>query len=156
MHIDYTAWASEKLVAEAARLSPGELNHDFHTADRSVLETLVHIFAADRLWLFRLAGGADPGFVADADRSLAALETEWPAVLGQWQEWAGKLTDEAAVREVAYSDMDGRKFSQPLWQLVLHVVNHGTHHRGQVSGFLRALGHTPPELDLDAYYWLRR
>jgi uncharacterized damage-inducible protein DinB len=35
---------------------------------------------------------------------------------------------------------------------VLHVVNHGTHHRGQVAGFLRTMGHAPPALDLIAYY----
>jgi len=40
----------------------------------------------------------------------------------------------------------------PLWQILLHVVNHATHHRGQVSGFLRAMGHTPPPLDLIAFY----
>ena len=38
------------------------------------------------------------------------------------------------------------------WQIVTHVVNHGTHHRGQVSGFLRTMGHTPPPLDLSFYY----
>jgi len=41
---------------------------------------------------------------------------------------------------------------QPLWQVVLHAVNHGTHHRGQVSGFLRTLGHTPPVTDLSHFY----
>jgi len=35
---------------------------------------------------------------------------------------------------------------------VLHVVNHGTHHRGQAAGFLRAMGYVPPPLDLIAYY----
>ena len=48
--------------------------------------------------------------------------------------------------------MSGNRFNQPVWQLVLHVVNHGTHHRGQVSGFLRAMGHKPPKLDLVSYY----
>jgi uncharacterized damage-inducible protein DinB len=48
--------------------------------------------------------------------------------------------------------MKGRPWKQPLWQLVLHVVNHGTHHRGQVSGFLRSLGHTPPILDPIYFY----
>jgi uncharacterized damage-inducible protein DinB len=35
---------------------------------------------------------------------------------------------------------------------LLHVVNHGTHHRGQVAGFLRSMGRKPPVLDLIAYY----
>ena len=151
-HLDYTAWASRKLVAAASGLSPEELNHDFQTADRSVLETLVHVFAADRLWLSRLAGGPHPGFVTDRDRSLAVLQNEWPAVLDGWKRWAAGLTDQDAGHEVVYTDMKGRRWSQPLWQLVLHVVNHGTHHRGQVSGFLRALGHPPPVVDLVYYY----
>jgi len=151
-HIDYTAWASQKLVAAAALLSPEELNRDFQTADRSVLGTLVHTFAGDRLWLSRLDGGPYPGFVTDADRSLAVLQSDWPAVLDGWKKWAGALTDEQALRELAYTDMKGRTWSQPVWQLVLHVVNHGTHHRGQVSGFLRALGHTPPQIDLVYFY----
>jgi uncharacterized damage-inducible protein DinB len=48
--------------------------------------------------------------------------------------------------------MRGRTWTQPIWQLVLHVVNHGTHHRGQVSGFLRTMGRVPPVLDLVAFY----
>jgi uncharacterized damage-inducible protein DinB len=48
--------------------------------------------------------------------------------------------------------MRGNPWTQPLWEIVLHVVNHGTHHRGQAAGFLRSLGHTPPKLDLIFYY----
>jgi len=48
--------------------------------------------------------------------------------------------------------MKGRVWRQPLWQLVFHVVNHGTHHRGQTAGFLRALGRIPPALDMTVYY----
>jgi uncharacterized damage-inducible protein DinB len=43
---------------------------------------------------------------------------------------------------------------EPDWKLVFHVVNHATHHRGQVAGFLRTMGRVPPPLDLIAYYRL--
>jgi uncharacterized damage-inducible protein DinB len=52
-------------------------------------------------------------------------------------------------------DLRGNTWTQPFWQLVLHVVNHATHHRGQVSGFLRAMGRVPPPLDLVAFYRAR-
>src|SRR5882724_11044362 len=68
-HIDYTAWASRHLVDVAAKLSAEDLNRDFQTADRSVLDTLVHIYAADRVWMARIEGRTIP-FVTDADRSL--------------------------------------------------------------------------------------
>ncbi len=53
---------------------------------------------------------------------------------------------------IEYKDLKGNPYQSPLWQIVLHLVNHGSHHRGQVSGMLRALGKTPPPLDLIAYY----
>ena len=151
-HIDYSCWASTLLLDAAAQLSPAELTQDFKTADRSVLDTLVHVYAADRLWLSRLSGSPHPGFVTEADRSLEALRQGWPVLIERWTAWSAGLTDESALSELAYSDMKGNRWKQPFWQLILHVVNHGTHHRGQVSGFLRSMGHPPPQLDLTRYY----
>jgi uncharacterized damage-inducible protein DinB len=59
---------------------------------------------------------------------------------------------DVAEKKISFEDMRGNPFTKPVWQIVLHVVNHGTHHRGQVSGFLRAMGHTRPPLDLMEYY----
>lgn len=151
-HIAYSAWASGLLVTAAGRLTHEELTRDFGTADKSVLGTLVHVFGADRLWLARFKGEPANRFLAEADYQLTVLQNDWPALYQRWKEWAGGLTDEAARAEVSYHDMRGNPWRQPLGQLVLHVVNHGTHHRGQVSGFLRAMGHAPPALDLVRYY----
>ena len=151
-HIGYTAWASGLLVEAAGGLTQEELIRDLGTADKSVLGTLVHVFGADRLWLARLKGETVHTYLADADYHLAALQNDWPALYQRWKEWADGLTDEAARAELSYADMRGNPWRQPLGQLVLHVVNHGTHHREQVSGFLRAMGHVPPKLDLVSYY----
>jgi len=151
-HLAYTAWASQRLVGAAAKLSPEELTHDFKTADHSVLGTLVHVYAADRIWLARLTQAQGGPFTTEADYHLQVLQQDWPALHERWRWWAGHLTDEAAGANLAYKDTKGNPYSQPVWQLIFHVVNHGAHHRGQVSGFLRALGHTPPPLDLAFYY----
>lgn len=151
-HIDYTAWASLRLLDASAKLTSDELTHDFQTADGSILGTLAHLFAADRIWLPRLGGGPPASFVTDADRDLFAIQTGWPALLERWKSWAADLTDEQTTAPISYHDLKGRLWTQPLWQLVLHVVNHGTHHRGQIAGFLRSLGHTPPHTDLIHFY----
>jgi uncharacterized damage-inducible protein DinB len=149
-HIDYTIWASRRLLQAAAQLSEAELNRDFETADRSVLGALTHVFRADRIWLARVTGNPNPQPLAET--SLVALQAEWSALHEQWKIWALGLTDRTALAEIVYQDFQGRTWKQPLWQLVLHMVNHGTHHRGQVSGFLRSMGHVPPPLDLVFYY----
>ena len=152
LHLDYSAWASARVVGATSQLSSEELNRDFGTADRSVLGTLVHTFAGDRLWFSRVSGGPHPGFITDADRSLAVLQNDWPAIYERWKKWAGQLTDESVLGSVSYKDLKGNPWTTTIWQVVLHVVNHGTHHRGQASGFLRSMGHTPPQLDLIYYY----
>lgn len=150
-HLRYTAWASARIVDAASRLSPEELTRDFKSADRSVLGTLVHVYGADRVWLARIEG-RPPGPIVDPERDLhlSVLHQEWPALMARWQTWADTLTDSAS--SASYLDLQGRPHATPHWQIVLHVVNHGTHHRGQASAMIRAMGHAPPPLDLIRYY----
>jgi uncharacterized damage-inducible protein DinB len=151
-HLAYSDWASRRIVTAAATLTEEELHQSFETADGSVLGTLVHVFAADRVWLARVNDRGPGLFISDADRKLEVLKNDWPALYQRWHEWASSLNDGSAQQIIAYRDLKGRAWEQPLWQIILHVVNHGTHHRGQAAGFIRALGHVPPPLDLIAYY----
>jgi uncharacterized damage-inducible protein DinB len=151
-HLDYTAWASKRLVDTAAGVSKEELGRDFQTADHSILGTLVHVYAADRIWLARVTNAAAGPFITEADHNLSVLVNDWPALHERWRKYGLTLTDESAAASISYKDTKGNPYMQPLWQIILHVVNHGTHHRGQVSGFLRAMGYPPPPLDLTAYF----
>ena len=147
-HLQYSAWASGLLLEAAAELTEEELIRDFHTADHSVLGTLVHIFGADRIWLARIQHSPNPVGLTDEDFSLTVLQKDWPIISDHWIEWADGITEESAMATLTYKDLRGNEWTQPLWQIVLHVVNHATHHRGQVAGFLRTMGKTPPKLDL--------
>jgi uncharacterized damage-inducible protein DinB len=152
-HIAYTAWATGRLLESVAQLSPEELTRDFGTSDRSVLGTLAHVFAADRVWLGRVEGNPPAKFLdPEKDLKMETLTTEWPAVLDRWKQLLAAAAQEQIDAAIAYKDLKGNPYQQPLWQIVLHMVNHGTHHRGQVAGFLRSMGKTPPPLDLIAYY----
>lgn len=53
---------------------------------------------------------------------------------------------------IAYRDTKGNPYASPVWQILLHLTNHGTYHRGQVSNMLRQLGRTPAPQDLIVYY----
>lgn len=151
-HIDYTIWATGRLLDAATKLSPGDLQRDFGTADKSIQGTLVHIFRAERVWLGRLRQGtAAAAWAVPGDEEWAVLVERWPVVHQAWREWAGTLSDTDADRVIEYKDLKGKPWSQPIWPIVFHVVNHSTHHRGQVAGFLRTLGLAPPPLDFIAF-----
>jgi uncharacterized damage-inducible protein DinB len=152
MHLDYSAWASARLLDAVAALPAAGLARDFGTADKTVIGTLAHIYGGDRVWLARVRGDAPQGLPGSEIHDLPRLREAWVDVQADWKAWAAPLKDEDFQQAIAYRDLKGNPWITPLWQVVLHVVNHASHHRGQAAGFLRTLGHTPPPLDLIAYY----
>jgi uncharacterized damage-inducible protein DinB len=144
-HIAYSGWASHKLLEAALALSEEERHREFGVSHSSLSGTLEHIFLADRVWFSRVA---DPRVL----QSEEAFATQWPKVQKRWEQWAAALTHQDLVRNVDYKDMKGNPHRTPVWQIVLHVVNHATLHRGQVMSLLRQLGATPPATDLIYYY----
>ena len=149
-HIAYTTWATDRIMRAVEQIPAEHLTHDFRTGDRTILGTLVHTFGADRIWLRRMLGEPLTAFLTDEDRSLATLQREWPIVLSRWGDWVNGVKDPSIT--ITHLDLSGKPWTHTAWEVVFHVVNHATHHRGQVSGFLRTLGHTPPQLDLIRYY----
>ena len=149
--LDYTYWASDRLLDAARPLSDEELSRDLKNSVGGVLDTLLHIFYADRIWLSRVAGSPrltlqDPG----ESFTLNSLQSAWVDVHLGWIDWAGEVNDVEHVFE--YRNLAGDAKQLALWELVFHLVNHGTYHRGQVTTMLRQLGHTPVSTDMHAYY----
>lgn len=113
-HLTYSAWASQRLVHAASELSEAELLLDFQTSDRSVLGTLVHTFAGDRVWLARLQGAPRACFSSDADHHLSLLQNDWPEVHRQWNELAACWTDDSVAAELTYQDLRGNTWTNPI------------------------------------------
>jgi uncharacterized damage-inducible protein DinB len=149
-HLEYDRWATSRILAAGEMLTSEQRLRDFGTADKSVAGTLVHLFRSERIWLQRLRG-EEQTYRVPGDEGWGALSREWPALQEKWREWASVLSEEDLRRTIRYADLKGVARANPVWQVVLHVVNHSTHHRGQVAGFLRALGTVPPSLDFIAF-----
>ena len=144
-HIRYSGWASRRLLDAALKLDPEQLDREMNVSHHSLRATLQHIHSADRAWSYRVLGVA-PEPPADP------LEVDWPRVQQKWERWSDGLTDADLARVVAYQDWKGNPHESAVWQIVLHVVNHATLHRGQVMAMMRQLGVAPPATDLIFYY----
>jgi uncharacterized damage-inducible protein DinB len=69
------------------------------------------------------------------------------------REQLARLGPEAVEHTIEYQDLRGDDQLDVLWQMLQHVVNHGTYHRGQITTMLRQLDAVPPKsMDLIAFY----
>ena len=137
--LEYDLWANTRLgQALAARAQP------LAEAER----LYAHVVAASELWLVRVEGGDHaklPVWPADL-RARGALE-RFTRLSARWSERMRAATPAELARRVAFRNSKGEACSDPLEAIVRHLVNHGTHHRGQIASLLRAAGETPESLD---------
>ncbi len=147
-HIRYSTWASRRLMDAALALDAEQRHRAMNVSHKSVHDTLAHILMADRIWLARVSGRV----LSNPMEQTEAVEAEWPRVQQQWEALADAWNEADLVRVVVYKDMKGNPYETPLWQIVMHVVNHATLHRGQVMAMFRQLGVAPPPTDLIFYY----
>ncbi|MBZ5601887.1 MAG: DinB family protein [Acidobacteriia bacterium] len=143
-HLAYSTWASRRILEAALAIPEEQRERDLGTSHKGVMHTLHHIVMADRNWLYRVLGEAPP--------AAGLIEEEWPHLWKQWEEAAASWSDADLERVVEYRDLKGNAHRSRLDEIVLHVVNHATLHRGQVMGMLRQLSVAPPATDLIFYY----
>jgi uncharacterized damage-inducible protein DinB len=148
--LEYHRWATNLTVNAVQILTPEQFTRDLGSSFPSVRDTLVHVFTADRAWLGRLEGQSLPRANAGDFVNLDSLLEVWEPVLMRWPNVAKSLGDPA--RLVEYKSFAGDPFTNPLGQIVRHVVNHGTYHRGQVATMLRQLGAQAVSSDLISFY----
>ena len=114
---------------------------------------LAHIYGADRIWLERWKGQSPTKLYGDTDfASLADLRTSWDALEAEQKAFLTSLGPADLRRTIDYKATDGKLYSQPLWQLLQHVVNHATHHRSEIATMVTMTKGSPAATDMVLYY----
>lgn len=151
----YTRWANDRVVAACEGIPTNDLSRDLGGSFPSVLATLGHVAASDWVWLERWHGRSPGGFPEDIDTSsLAAVLRHWHDVQDRRDEWIAALDEADLDGVLSYRNTAGEAYEGRLIDLLTHVVNHSTYHRGQVVTYLRQLGHAAPSTDLARWHRL--
>jgi uncharacterized damage-inducible protein DinB len=123
----------------------------------SLFKTILHMWDAESVWWQRMRNHEhviipsqtfDPG-MKDACNGLLHQSMQWEKFVDE------QLTDEVLNSKLYYQNARGEQFAQPVHEVVLHVFNHGTYHRGQLITMMRQLGETNPP-PTDYIYFTRR
>jgi uncharacterized damage-inducible protein DinB len=152
-HLQFHRWATKRIVEAARPLPADELHKDHGVSFKSIFGTLVHIYQADSAWMGRIHGNPESQTSTYPSKpDLDGLASDWFELLDGTVEWSAGLTEAEWNKIISYKDSKGNSHQTPLLPIIMHVVNHGSYHRGQVSSLLRQAGITPPNTDLINFY----
>ena len=145
---DYADWASERMFTAIAGLSDEQQNRNIVSSFSSIRATLAHIVGAEWLWLQRWNGispGAPPEWAATA--TVAELAQQMRKVSSERRAFLSALDERKLDEEFAYKNLKGDAFKSRLRDVLLHIANHASYHRGQLTTMMRQAGGTPPSTD---------
>lgn len=149
----YNSWANERILRNIPHeLVDAEVVSSFPTPRL----TIYHIWDAQVIWHKRIqgieqSGWPSAGFTGTFSEACIRLLRQSVDM-----EELIKNSDEAFLHKmISYKNLKGLEFSQPVWQILLHVVNHATFHRGQVVTMLRAAGLKDALLPMDEIAYFR-
>jgi uncharacterized damage-inducible protein DinB len=149
----YNDWANDRTFRAAAALDAALLDCNLGNSFGSLRNTLAHIVGAEWVWLERW-NGRSPASLPSGENltGLEIITRTLQEVRSNRQQWFGNLTPERLSEEIVYTNFRGQRYSYALWQQLVHVVNHSTYHRGQITTMLRQLGRPAVSTDLLRFY----
>ncbi len=147
----YHVWATHRLLEAVSRVSAEDYQRDLGLFFKSIHGTLNLMLVAEHLlWYPRFAKGASPVLALDAEvephRERLAQALNGGAA--NWSHLLASLPREPFDSHLDYQTSKGEPRSLPFAATLAHVFNHATHHRGQITAALTALGQPCPELDM--------
>ena len=152
--LDYHYWARARALDAVALVSDAEFTAPRGSSFSSLRDTLAHTYFAEWAWYSRWRGESPTGMPAfDRFADAASLKTAWHELEQQLRALIEPLSDEALQQVREYKLFSGATGASAMWQMVQHVVNHASYHRGQVTTMLRQAGAAPAKsMDLITFY----
>lgn len=149
---DYHYWANERILRATANLSQEQFTAKVFPHHNSLRGTLVHVFSAEWIWLERWNGTSPSAMLREEDYpTFKDVQDRWHEEEERVRAFLAELHEDDLLRVVNYTNTKGKAFAFPLWQLMTHVVNHGTQHRAEAAAMLTELGHSPGDIDLSLF-----
>ena len=124
---------------------------------KSVRDTVAHIYAADLVWYKRWMGTSTSLIPYDQFPDATSIRTAWRDLETEVRQFVTNLGEAGVNRTFDYKLLSGAPDTAPFWEMLVHVVNHATYHRGQVTTLVRQLGAQPPKsTDMITFFRTRR
>lgn len=148
-HIGFIAWATRRDLDIIRKLAPEQITRELVSSFPSILATLQHLYQGNVWWFSRMRGDPVSWEQISIPQSFAELDANWQKLFDEMAAWAKSRTRKQWSITVTNPNT---KKTDPLWQAVMHLSNHDSYHRGQLTTLIRQVGGTPTNTDLINFY----
>ncbi|MGH7353753.1 MAG: DinB family protein [Candidatus Rokuibacteriota bacterium] len=155
---DHHRWANHRLLDIAGALGEEAVVREVGTqfTAPTLKGVFFHIYGVDLLWLARWNGTSPSTPPSEQDvPTLRALRDLWSALEAEQATYLARLTELDLETVLEYRLISGKVYRLPLWTLLQHVPDHGTHHRSEIATMLTMLSGSPPGTGIARYHTLR-
>ena len=152
--LDYHYWARDRVLDAAEKLTPEQFTRDLGSSFKSVRDTLVHVYSAEWAWHSRWRGVSPTAHLkVDDYPDVPTIRTQWSDLERNVRGFLADLDEAGLARVIEYKMFSGQPAATPFRQMVQHMVNHASYHRGQVTTMLRQLGAAPAKsMDMIGFF----
>jgi uncharacterized damage-inducible protein DinB len=149
----YNTWANAKVSSWLMQITETQFNQIVVSSFNSISETVLHIASAEQAWYTRMAEIKFEWLAVNFEGNKNDLINLWQQASNNLKELATNLPAEKINEVLTVKRLNGEISSMPYYQMLSHVFNHSTYHRGQIVTMLRQVGFTHiSSLDLTSFY----
>ena len=145
----YNAWANMRILNAAALVPGAQFLAPAGFPHGGLRSTLTHILFAEWVWRKRWEGDSPTTMIEPEDfPTFEAIRDRWRNEDESLDALLDNINDARLNTELEYKSTKGEPKRNVLWQLMAHLVNHGTQHRTEAAALLTDMGHSPGDIDL--------
>jgi uncharacterized damage-inducible protein DinB len=145
----YNQWSTRKILDAAANVTPEQFLAPGSFPHGGLQGTLVHALFAEWIWRNRWEGTSPAQRLKPEEfPTFEALRARWAEEEGRLMAFVQHVTDEELNRVIPYKSTTGEPHERVLWQMMAHLVNHGTQHKTEAAALLTDFGHSPGDIDM--------
>ncbi len=139
-YAEYNLWANEAMIDLILSLPEEKIHQEISSSFNNLYSTILHMWNAESVWFQRIKLAEQIHWPAqEFSGDVYELGKKWKEQSKQWITWIGSATDAALSHEFSYQDSKKNRYKQPVADVIMHVFNHNTYHRGQLVNMLRQL-----------------
>jgi uncharacterized damage-inducible protein DinB len=144
----YNSWSNKRILDTAANVTETQFLAPASYPHGGLRGTLTHALSAECTWRMRWQGSSPTErFKPEEFPTFESLRARWQKEEKSLDAFIDALTDEKLSAAFQYKTLRGDAMENILWQVMVHVVNHGTQHRSEAAAMLTELGHSPGDID---------